>query len=135
MPANVTKIPKGASWFVAIFFSDEKVLSWLGYGCRTGRFLEVSSQPSYKDVTVGISREAISVEKNELAYKGQNVWLLWKAAKVKYSFWGGGPGTEHTMAAIIFQNEKVAVIFCFRGYEYYGEESAVSPYIIITPEK
>lgn len=136
VPANVTKIPKGSNLFVAIFFSDEKVISWLGYGYRTGRFLEVCSKPSYKDVTLGISKEAISVEKDEHVYKGKDVWLLWKEAKVKYDFWGSGPGTENKMAAIIFQNEEIAIIFCFRGYEYYGDrESVVSPNMIIIQEK
>lgn len=142
VPVGITKNLKSSKMFVVIFFSDEKVVTWLGYEYRGSSlevgsqpsYLEVGSQPSYKDVTLGISKEAISVEKDELAYKGKDVWLLWKAAKVKYDFWGG-PGTEQTMTAIIFQNENVAVIFSFRGYNYYSENPNVSPHMLLMPEK
>ena len=137
LPANVIKIPKDSNLFVVIFFSDEKVISWLTYSYKTGRFLEVSSQPSYKNITLGISKEAISVEQDKLvyAYKGKDVWLLLENLKVKNSFWAPIRGPERTMAAIVFQNEKVAIIFCFRGYEY-ELDPVVSPNtIIIAPDK
>lgn len=136
LPANVIKIPKDSNLFVVIFFSDEKVISWLTYGYKTGRFLEVSSQPSYKNITLGMSKEAISVEQDLGVSKGKDVWLIWENPKIKYSFSRETQGTENTMAAIIFQNEKVAIIFCFRGYEYYGENPVVTPNtIIIAPDK
>lgn len=148
VPADVTKIPKGSNVLVAIFFSDNKVISWLVYSYWTGSvFLEVRSKPSYsyknKNITLGMSKEAIIEQcefafkgkQDELAYKKKDIWLFWESPKIKYSFFRDTQGTENTMAALIFQQEKVAVIFCFRGYEYYGERLAVSPDIIITPDK
>ncbi|TRZ49828.1 hypothetical protein D4Q80_01350 [bacterium] len=114
-----------------VFFSDKKVVTWLGY---YGNRVTGVAQSNYHSVSIGDSQEKVIKDLGEPAYKGFNIWLFWKEPVIKYTFWDSPP-VENTMQAIIVHEEKVVGILCFRSFEYYGKPYNLHLGMIIPPTK
>jgi len=116
---------------VAVFFSDKRVVTWLGY---YGNRVTGVAQSSYQTVSVGDSQDKVLKELGDPVYRGANIWIFWKEPDIKYTFWSSPP-VRNTLQAIIIYKERIAGIFCFSAFEHYGEHYNLCPGMIIPPSK
>lgn len=130
VPKNFYKSLQNST--VAVFFSQGKVITWLGYYYPDDHPVGSRAETSYENISMGATQDEVLKGLGEPVYQGARIWLFWKDPEIKYSFWSSPP-VANALQAIVFDEGKVVGILCFTASEYYGTSHALWPGMIIKP--